>query len=181
MEAYPSEYVEHNLPLVVLSGLGEQHDVSTAANAVPRQEGGTRLQIQSPECSGEQAQQVLQQFRQYDGSNQPWNASALPGPSDPLMYRTKATGRVGTARATRINTCILVDVSIRPTLFHHGKPRHYRNQHHLMDSRTSMAVRRALNFIRLCHLFLLVLQSSQMGSLLPYGSQSNRNSYLQCS
>lgn len=100
MEAYPPEYVEHNLPLVVLSGLGEQQNDAANRSDLPRQESGTKLQTNLPECEGEQANQLLRQFLEFDGTNQPWNASALPGPSGVLKYRIKTIGRVGMAMAS---------------------------------------------------------------------------------
>ena len=99
MEAYPTEYVEHNLPLVILSGLGERQDNDMSASVLPRQESGTKFQCTTPECSGERAQYLLQQLLSLDGTDLPWNASALPGPLAVLRYRMKAIGRVGTAAA----------------------------------------------------------------------------------
>ena len=100
MEAYPREYVEHNLPLVLLSGFGEQHTESASPDGTPRQESGTRLHTSSPECRSEQAQLLLQNFLHFDGTQQSWNANDLPGPSGTLRYRVKTIGRVGTATAT---------------------------------------------------------------------------------
>ena len=102
MEAYPPEYVEHNLPLVLLSGLGEGQDKAASGTTLPRQENGTRVSVNSPECSGQRAQYLLQQFLQLDGTNQPWNASSLPGPSGSLRYKMKAIGRVGMAAARKV-------------------------------------------------------------------------------
>ena len=96
MEAYPREYTDHNLPLILLSGLGEGRQDVELAPPVPRQESGTRVHAASPECSGERAQQLLDQFQQLDGSDIAWNASTLPGPSGTLRYKMKAIGRVGT-------------------------------------------------------------------------------------
>ena len=94
MEAYPPEYVEHNLPLVLLSGLGERRDKPLASYEALQQESGTRIAASSPECSGERAQQLLSQFKQLDGGELSWNGTSLPGPTGSLKYRMKAIGRV---------------------------------------------------------------------------------------
>lgn len=101
MEGYPSEYIEHNLPLIILSGLGEQHNKDSSTSDLHFQGNGTRIQASSPECTGERAHTLLTQFLSLDGSKQPWNSSALPGPSGKLKYKTRAIGRVGTARAIK--------------------------------------------------------------------------------
>jgi hypothetical protein len=95
MEAYPPEYIEHNLPLVVLSGLGERQGNPESPPPIYHLESGTKLQGSSQECTGERAQSLLQQFLRIDGSSLPWNASSLPGPSGTVKYKVKAVGRVG--------------------------------------------------------------------------------------
>jgi len=95
MEAYPPDYVEHNLPLVFLSGLGERTDGERAGPAMPRQESGTRIVNSSEVCQSNRAAQLLEQFLKQDGSKQVWNSSALSGPNGVLNYRMKAIGRVG--------------------------------------------------------------------------------------
>ncbi|KAK3704282.1 hypothetical protein LTR37_013956 [Vermiconidia calcicola] len=101
MEAYPDHYTEHNLPLVVLSGLGEQENVTSPGAILPHQESGTKIQFASPECSGERADSLRQQLLQLDGSNLPWNASLLPAPSGLLGYKMKAIGRAYTLPARK--------------------------------------------------------------------------------
>lgn len=98
MEAYPAPYAEHNLPLVFLSGLGERDDEESSEYSAPRQENGTKVATGAPECEGDRASRLLQQFIRFDGSDQPWNAAAMPGPSGNLKYRMKAIGRVGMAK-----------------------------------------------------------------------------------
>ncbi|KAK0365633.1 hypothetical protein LTR94_006224 [Friedmanniomyces endolithicus] len=91
MQAYPQEYVEHNLPLVFLSGLGERQDHTGVAPS--KRENGTRIVTGSAECSGVRARQLLDQLLNLDGSKQPWNAQALPGPSSTLKWRMRTIGR----------------------------------------------------------------------------------------
>ena len=99
MEAYPRQYTEHSLPLIILSGLGEHQNGHSPGTALPRQESGTKLSCSSLESEGERARTLLQQFLRFDGSNAPWNSQSLSGPSGMLKYSMKAIGRVGMATA----------------------------------------------------------------------------------
>lgn len=94
MEAYPREYVEHNLPLVLLSGLGESVDGEHSAPKPTRQEYGTKILTASPECQGERAARLLEELFRHDGSSQPWNLASMPGSSGILRYRMRPIGRV---------------------------------------------------------------------------------------
>lgn len=89
MDDLPKEYTEHNLPLFVLSGLGHENDLGVQRSS------GTRLAIQSPECEGERASNLRQQFIARDGSVSAWNASTLPGPNGSMKYHMQTIGRVG--------------------------------------------------------------------------------------
>lgn len=93
MEAFPPEYVEHNLPSILLSGLGEQPDQNGDAKFVA-QSSGTPLNIISESCRGERAELLRDQLLELDGSQRAWNASSLPGPTGVLRYRMKPIGRV---------------------------------------------------------------------------------------
>lgn len=97
MEAYPTGYTEHNLPLVFISGLGERNKEISNSSAASIQANGTRISASSPECSGERAESLLRALIQADGSQQAWNASALPGPNGKVLYKIESVGRVGKA------------------------------------------------------------------------------------
>lgn len=92
MEDYPPEYTEHNLPLVLLSGLGHEESFSNRNGG-----SGTKLAIQTPECEGERASHLLQQFLSRDGALSAWNSSTLPGPNGSIKYRMQPIGRVRTS------------------------------------------------------------------------------------
>ena len=97
MEDFPREYTEHNLPLVLLSGLGENDGRPDGGDQqIPRQESGTPISMQSAECEGDRARQLLQQLLQQDGRDQAWSAKALAGPTGTMKYAMKPIGRVGT-------------------------------------------------------------------------------------
>lgn len=95
MEAYPTDYVEHNLPLVYLSGLGTRSDDGKLGLALPGQESGTRVAAISEECTNERGKQLFAELLKQDGTQRGWNSDALPGPNGALKYRMKAIRRVG--------------------------------------------------------------------------------------
>jgi hypothetical protein len=108
MDDLPLAYTEHNLPLLVLSGLGHDGDSGVVSTS------GTRLAIQTPECEGERAGNLRQQFLTRDGSGSAWNANTLPGPNGSLKYRIQSIGRVGTPshfwRPTSLMTDFVTDI-----------------------------------------------------------------------
>jgi len=93
MEDFPEEYTQHNLPLVLLSGLGLGDDVQQDPSA--KQSSGTKLLLNTPECEGERAHQLLDQFVKRDGTPSAWNAGTLPGPVGSIKYCMRPIGRVG--------------------------------------------------------------------------------------
>lgn len=103
MEAYPPEYVEHNLPLVLLSGLG--HESAKVGKAALRQDSGPRLVLGSEECVAQQAAQLLQALQSIDATEKAWHAATSSGPSGLIGYKMKAIGRVGMALLTQSCPC----------------------------------------------------------------------------
>jgi trafficking protein particle complex subunit 11 len=94
MEAYPPEYVVHNLPLIVLSGLvnpqehggrDELRDIFGTAAVV---------NSDSPLAATELGQQLLQEFMSADGSGQAWSAEAGRGKANLMGFKFKVVGRV---------------------------------------------------------------------------------------
>lgn len=80
MEDLPPAYVDNTLPLILLSGLGEDENANQAGRG---QENGARILTDSLECRTEQSSQLLQQFLALDG---PRNAANL-------RYKIKCVGR----------------------------------------------------------------------------------------
>lgn len=132
MEAYPPQYTEHNLPLVVLTGLGERQDDLKTGPTIPRQESGTKFSCNSPDCEGERAKGLLQQFVRLDGRDAAWSSQALSGPAGMLKYSMKAIGRVGTALARSRVIGMWTD-RLRATPSRHVKLHHCHRRHHLME------------------------------------------------
>ncbi|OQO12189.1 hypothetical protein B0A48_02830 [Cryoendolithus antarcticus] len=95
MEDYPPSYTKHNLPLVLLLGLSPD-SLDDGSSTAQRQESGTRLHIQSPQCDSERARHLAQHFLALDGTQAAWNATALPGPAATMKYRMRSVGRTWT-------------------------------------------------------------------------------------
>ncbi|KAI9891161.1 MAG: hypothetical protein M1814_003004 [Vezdaea aestivalis] len=90
MEAYPPEYVDHNLPLVLLTGLRSKDGSAKPSEDSADLEGGTLLHCDIPEVESSHAQALLKLFLREDSSNAPWNAkTARTTPP----FRVKAIGR----------------------------------------------------------------------------------------
>lgn len=99
MEAYPQDYVEHNLPLIILSGLQPQSDLSRDAfdqSRSPLLEGGFRIRTDAEPVTGSTAQSLLRAFLAADSSDTPWNSRATPQKAQNSgSFRIKSVGRVG--------------------------------------------------------------------------------------
>ena len=98
MEAYPTEYTDHNYPLVLLSGFATESEGAVndaVASKTLLQEGGFRLKIDLPAVTGPSADRLLQTLVSHDGNNTLWSgqSAAKPGPGDVLSIRE--VGRVG--------------------------------------------------------------------------------------
>ncbi|KAF2632227.1 hypothetical protein BU25DRAFT_358982 [Macroventuria anomochaeta] len=95
MEAYPPAYVQHNLPFIVLSGLGSQTELDAPPpvhNVLPGR-AAVKTSSEIPPVTGERADQLLQDFLSADATNAPWNAR---GPSRRDLahgFRIRAVGR----------------------------------------------------------------------------------------
>ena len=99
MEAYPKDYIEHNLPLIVLSGLPSQSDPSKEApeqSRNPLLEGGFRIRTDTAPLTGSAAESLLRAFLAGDSSDAPWNNRPTPVKGDNGgTFRIKSVGRVG--------------------------------------------------------------------------------------
>ena len=99
MEAYPKDYVEHNLPLIVLSGLQSQSDPSKDASEQlrnPLLEGGFRIRTDSAPLTGSTAESLVRAFLAADSSDAPWNSRATSAKTkNGGSFRIKSVGRVG--------------------------------------------------------------------------------------
>lgn len=99
MDAYPESYVNHNLPLVLLSGLEVDEDKSGPGLGYPLlSERGTKIFSDFPYLSGGVAGELRNLLLQEDGTHMPWksrvNVSGNTATTN-IGYRIKSSGRVG--------------------------------------------------------------------------------------
>ncbi|KAF2131485.1 hypothetical protein P153DRAFT_286498 [Dothidotthia symphoricarpi CBS 119687] len=94
MEAYPVDYVQHNLPFIVLSGLGgkELAPPPPVQNVIPGQ-AATILSCEIPPATGERANQLLHEFQSADSTSAPWNGRASSRRDIAHGFRIRAVGR----------------------------------------------------------------------------------------
>lgn len=86
MDGYAPAYMAHNIPLLVVSGLGSPPKDHTAF-----QEGWTRITSDLPTLESADAQVLLRHFADSDARGLAWNAREYEGRN---KFRVKAVGRV---------------------------------------------------------------------------------------
>ncbi|KAK4940018.1 hypothetical protein LTR10_019755 [Elasticomyces elasticus] len=98
MNAFPDDYVVHNLPLLLLSGLetiSQCEQDSVGRTHAFLQEGGFRIKTDIPAVQGPLAAQLLEAFRSQDASSIPWHSQALAARSG-RSFKILSVGRVYT-------------------------------------------------------------------------------------
>lgn len=95
MEAYPPDYVVHNLPFIVLSGLGvsKEREPPAAAQDVLPGRAVTTINAESPPVASERATELLDEFLSADGTNAPWNGRSFHRSGLTHGFRFRAVGR----------------------------------------------------------------------------------------
>ncbi|KAI9713919.1 MAG: hypothetical protein M1820_000649 [Bogoriella megaspora] len=94
MEDYPSPYIAHNVPLVVLSGLGDGSRNKGRERLHPLAHGeGATVQSDLPLIAGERAEQLLEEFTAVGGSTKSWNSRPESGKSDLIQFHLEVAGR----------------------------------------------------------------------------------------
>ncbi|KAF2842389.1 hypothetical protein M501DRAFT_927446 [Patellaria atrata CBS 101060] len=92
MDAYPADYVAHNLPLIVLYGLSTHEDsqYSSTRSHSPLQDRGAFINSEWPNLKGERAQELLRDFLKADGTNAPWSSKSR---TELIGFKFRAVGR----------------------------------------------------------------------------------------
>lgn len=96
MEAFPSDFVVHNLPLIVLSGLATTKEVDPPPpvhHVLPGQT-VTHINSEIAAVEGERAKELLNEFLRSDATNAPWNARSLSRKGVTYGFRMRSIGRV---------------------------------------------------------------------------------------
>ena len=101
MDVFPKDYADHNLPLLLLSGLEtEAADTSSAGSAsTVLREGGFRLKTDLPVLKSPLAAALLRSFFQHDAGDVPWRAGAHEGSQSVGALNIRSIGRVGQAHS----------------------------------------------------------------------------------
>ena len=98
MNAFPQDYVVHNLPLLLLSGLEsgtiKDQDAIDPSKVLLR-EGGFRISTDLPPVSGDVATTLRDILLQSDASLAKWNGKAISAKAYGGGYRIRSVGRVG--------------------------------------------------------------------------------------
>lgn len=99
MEAYSSDWVSHNLPFIVLSGLATSQEVEPPppCHQVLPGRAVTNISTDIPPVEGSRAGELLQEFLNADGTNAPWNGRGFSRRGLVHGFRIRAVGRVGQA------------------------------------------------------------------------------------
>ena len=97
MEAYPPDYVQHNLPLILLSGLAASNDGNGVSSDNCRNllEGGFRIKSDAPPLTGRGAEALLQNFLATTSSDEHANGSSIAREHQGGRYKIRSIGRVG--------------------------------------------------------------------------------------
>ena len=97
MEAYPPDYVQHNLPLILLSGLATSHESNavSADNSRTLLEGGFRIRSDAPPLTGATAEVLSQIFLATGSSDQEADRRSAAGDHQGGRYKIRSIGRVG--------------------------------------------------------------------------------------
>jgi len=95
MEAYPEDYVAHNLPFIALAGLPTADSSTNAATTTPAQGSGLSISDNSPPLSGPHADSILDEFLRADGASLSWSDQALSDHAGLIGFKLSSVGRVG--------------------------------------------------------------------------------------
>lgn len=100
MDGYPASYVGHNLPFVVLFGLGstQSRPPLESEKSFPfLQEKGIYISCDLPNVTGPVAEQLLSSFHDFDAWNASWNNRPGKGKMGTTGFTYRTVGRVGQA------------------------------------------------------------------------------------
>lgn len=108
MDAYPEDYVNHNLPLILLSGLeaGVEDNNGSSVDYPLLAETGPRIFSDFPPLSGAVAEELRRALLEEDGSQKPWRSTASTNGTAPQIgYKIKSIGRVSVPQCLGEASC----------------------------------------------------------------------------
>jgi trafficking protein particle complex subunit 11 len=96
MDAYPTDYVAHNLPLIFLCGLPSSSDVNHDTLSYPLlRENGYHLNLDLPTVNTPAAENLLRIFQDADARDGPWNSRNDTRRQGGVGFKIQSIGRVG--------------------------------------------------------------------------------------
>ena len=98
MDGYPTHYVSHNLPFIVLFGLGSTtpRQLSDVESEYPLlQEKGIYISSDLPSVTGSVAVELLESFQDFDARDSSWNSRPGKGKMGTMGFTYRTVGRVG--------------------------------------------------------------------------------------
>ena len=126
MDRLPQDYVLHNLPLLLLSGLNtrspnEPNPVGHAHDFL--HQGGFRIKVDAPLIDGPLAEHLIRSFNDQDASNLPWHSQPSASRNGRL-FKVACVGRVGqhALESSHLSKHRCADVKIRSILSLLAKP-----------------------------------------------------------
>ena len=108
MEAYPEDYVAHNLPFVALAGLPSADSSTHPSTNTPNPHHGSGLSIsdKAPPLSGPHADSILDEFLRADGASLSWSDQALSDRAGLIGFKLSSVGRVGMPLVVQCPKCL---------------------------------------------------------------------------
>lgn len=89
MEGYPLGTLDHNVPLLVVSGLDNNSSKPLLSDPLLR-ERGVLVRSELPPVDGREAKAILRHIQEADASNLPWNRES----PNKYKFKIKTIGRV---------------------------------------------------------------------------------------
>lgn len=120
MEAYPPDYIDHNLPLILLSGLGSDPQPDAQDKVIPDggteypplRDGGVEIFSDFPLLTDSTAERVLNALLSEDATGRPWNSKSDGARAGAVGYKVKRVGRVGQRSLGRFLCCLSCSVQL---------------------------------------------------------------------
>lgn len=95
MDVYPPEYVIHNVPLLILSGLTSTAKVEDQITTPLSFASGPKLVSEQSAVTGTAADELLDIFHEFNVNDVPWNNRPGRGKMGTMAFRIRTTGKVG--------------------------------------------------------------------------------------
>ena len=104
MDGYPLHFVSHNIPFMILFGLGSPNPSSSHGHGphdTPEAdyplllEKGIYISSDLPNVTGKAADELLQCFRDFDAKDAAWNNRLGKGKTGTMGFTYRCVGRVG--------------------------------------------------------------------------------------